>query len=125
MFQYLVPTCMAAILSSALTGPSAQGPGPERIPNTHGGLARRPDWGVRVVFESGEARVRRIDPGSAAARAGLLAGDVVRRVNQHQVASGEALRDALRSLRAGDSAVLAIERDHHAREVSFVLPAMP
>ena len=49
--------------------------------------------------------------GSAAAKAGLTAGDLILEVDGRTISSNDDLTDAIASYNAGDSAVLTIRRD--------------
>lgn len=57
------------------------------------------------------AVIAQIAPNSAAARAGLRAGDVVLRVNEHVVRDASSLRNAVGLLEIGESARLEVLRD--------------
>jgi Do/DeqQ family serine protease len=58
------------------------------------------------------AVVARVEPGSAAERAGLREGDVVVRVNERAVRNATELRNAIGLLRVGSKVVLDVVRDN-------------
>ena len=64
------------------------------------------------------AVITRVDPGSAAAHAGLQAGDVVLRVDGQPVRSAGDLRNRLGLLRAGSEVTLDILRDGRERSIT-------
>ena len=49
--------------------------------------------------------------GSCAQKAGLQAGDIITAIDDTAVSSGDALRSALRSYSAGESATLTVSRN--------------
>jgi S1-C subfamily serine protease len=52
-----------------------------------------------------------VEPGSAAARAGLRPGDLVRGVNDREVSTPAQVRDALTTSTSGRPALVLVERD--------------
>jgi S1-C subfamily serine protease len=79
------------------------------------------DWGFEVQVMNDEIAARlglsaktrgvvvsAVDPDSAAARAGLRAGDVIVEANRVEIGSPKQLKDALAS--SADSAVLLVQR---------------
>lgn len=88
-----------------------------------GTLERRAELGFRVAAEDGGLRVARLDPGSAAARAGLRQGDVVIAVDGRRfdrAHEGEAL---LQRLRGGRRVAIRVARS--GRDMTFVPPPRP
>ncbi|MFN7928328.1 MAG: DegQ family serine endoprotease [Blastocatellia bacterium] len=65
---------------------------------------------LKLKVNSG-AVIQSVQPGSAAAEAGLQEGDVIHRVNRTTVTSVESLTSALRSLKGEKEVVLQIERN--------------
>ena len=90
-----------------------------------GDLPRQADLGFRVRTTAEGLVTRRVDPQSAAHRAGLRDGDRLTRVNGASFAKpyrGEAL---LEKLDGGKPLRLAIVRDGASQEVTFTPPAKP
>ena len=71
----------------------------------------------------GEVEVDRVNPGSAAERGGLKAGDRIEQINGKPVAgsSGNDFKNALGSLKHGQSVVLVVGRD--GKHVTLTLTA--
>jgi serine protease Do/serine protease DegQ len=67
--------------------------------------------------DTGGAVVAQVVPGSAAAKAGLVAGDIVVAVNGRPVRNGGALRNAIGLLRIGEQVTLDIIRNGRPRTV--------
>ncbi len=65
--------------------------------------------------------VSSVTPRSAAARAGLQAGDVITAVGGENVASGDELRRALASRKAGDEVTLSIVRDRRPQTLKVTI----
>lgn len=62
-----------------------------------------------------------VTPGSAAAKAGLVVGDVILRVDDHVIDETRTLDEALLSYEAGESVRLLIDRDGEEQELVVVL----
>ncbi len=69
--------------------------------------------------------VKEVVPNSPAARAGLRVGDVIERVNGHEVEDAQALRFRIATLPVGSTARLASYRAGVNRELEAVLTAPP
>ncbi|MEZ5979253.1 MAG: PDZ domain-containing protein [Planctomycetota bacterium] len=67
--------------------------------------------GVGFATGSDGARIQFVQPGTAAERAGLAAGDVLVRVGGTDVATADAARDAISTRRAGDRVTIEWTRD--------------
>jgi pimeloyl-ACP methyl ester carboxylesterase len=90
-------------------------------------LPRRGLLGARLVPpQEGQtgAKVTRVEEGSAAARAGLAAGDVVHAIEGETIGDADDHARALRRVRAGDLTLL-VERDGKQREVKVQVPPWP
>jgi pimeloyl-ACP methyl ester carboxylesterase len=99
-------------------------------PDAAGVLRRRADWRARVApagADSG-AVVRRVDPGSPAARAGLRQGDRILSLNGTDVRGADGFERAYHALRGGDVVRARVVRDHDDRadtvEVRFALDSV-
>ncbi|MEO1857756.1 MAG: PDZ domain-containing protein [Rubritalea sp.] len=84
--------------------------------------------GVRMDFnpiKGGGVRLESVEKGSAAARAGLVAGDVVTQVNGKKVDGLHEMGNFLQSLKPGDQIVLHFRRDKREFSVDVILGARP
>lgn len=79
--------------------------------------------GVRMDPEGGG--IAEVVAGSGAASAGLLAGDRILRIGDHEVGSRDDLLAALRDTRADDVLTLVIERDGVQRTLEVTLGSRP
>jgi putative serine protease PepD len=66
-----------------------------------------------------------VQPGTAAARAGLQAGDVIVRVGGLRVYSFDELHESIVARQPGDSVDVVYLRDGETRQVSAVLGGRP
>jgi serine protease Do len=83
---------------------------------------------LRKHFGAGEDRgvmVARVEPMSAAARAGLMPGDVVTEVGSRPVADASDVISALSSVPKDGKVTLAVVRDGKKLELSATLTAAP
>jgi putative serine protease PepD len=83
--------------------------------------------GVRVATVTGGGVVlAQVDPGGPAARAGLVAGDVVTQVNGQDTPTAGALTSILATLKPGDAAKLTVIRaDGNQQTVTITLGELP
>ncbi|PQJ29756.1 S1C family serine protease [Rubritalea profundi] len=84
--------------------------------------------GVRMDFnpiKGGGVRLESVEKGSAAARAGLVSGDVVTQVNEKKVDGLHEMGNFLQSLKPGDQMVLHFRRNAREFSVDVVLGARP
>ena len=83
--------------------------------------------GVTVADATGQngiidgAKIRSIVPGGAAQAAGLKAGDVVTRVDDHEISGLESLVATIRGYRPGDTVQLTVQRDGKTLTLSATL----
>ncbi|KAA1427322.1 S1C family serine protease [Nocardioides antri] len=84
-------------------------------PATHARL------GIEVGTEDGGAVIRTIEDGSAAADAGLRAGDVITRIDDHVVEDSTALVATVRSYRPGDEVTITYLRDGEQQTTTMEL----
>lgn len=88
---------------------------PREIPHQAGIL------GVQLDSENTGARIVRVLPGSAAAKAGLLVNDVIVEIEGKDTPSREALIKRVQEFSPGDTVKLLIERDNKEMSLSAVL----
>ncbi|MDF1564302.1 MAG: Do family serine endopeptidase [Deltaproteobacteria bacterium] len=86
---------------------------------THPAPAPVGSLGLRVAPDRGGVRILQVVPGSAADRAGLLAGDVVLQVNRTPVGSVDAWEKAITPARKGETVMLRIKRRDRALFVTL------
>lgn len=84
-------------------------------------LPRHGVLGAAVVQSPGGVRVSAVVPGSAAAQAGLHAGDTIRAVNGAPIASVARFLRVLHDLHAGQPALVEVERDGRRLQLSATL----
>ena len=78
----------------------------------------RPVLGIRFgAFRQGSAEIQTTDPGSPAAQAGLLPGDLVRQIGRFRVTDADDLERALAGLRVGEPVQLSVKRPGVRRDV--------
>lgn len=77
--------------------------------------------GISISDEENGARITKVFDDSGAAKAGLKVGDIVTRVADQQVKTGQALSSRIGSLRPGDSLKLYILRDEKELEILATL----
>jgi putative serine protease PepD len=87
------------------------------------GKATTPILGVKLEmgFTKGGARVQSVTPGSAAAQAGLQAGDVITALDGRQIHDGTELVVAVRSHAPGDKVVVSYTRNGKALTTTLIL----
>jgi S1-C subfamily serine protease len=85
------------------------------------------DEGLREAFDFRKpgVLVGEVSPGSPAARAGILRGDILVSVDGNQVASPEELTDAVREHGPGDSVAIGRVRDGKEQRVNVLLEGTP
>ena len=76
-----------------------------------------------VVTNASDATIRGVLPGSPAAEAGLLAGDVIIELGGRRVHVGADLQVGLLRYRAGDAVTVRVLRLNHPLHVQLVLGA--
>ena len=84
--------------------------------------------GVRMDFnpvKGGGVRLESVERASAAARAGLVAGDVVTQVNDKKVDGLHEMGNFLQALKPGDQMLLHFRRDDREFSVDVILGARP
>jgi len=94
-----------------------------------GGQVRRADTGMRLGdlasaerIDQAGARVIAITPGGAAARAGLIEGDVVTAIGSRRVKGRNDARAAIALARPGQRLVIAVTRGGGGITVELTLP---
>ncbi len=66
------------------------------------------------------AYVESVDPGSCAEKAGLTVGDIITKLDDQRISSGEELISAKKAYRAGDSATLTVARSGQELQLTIV-----
>jgi S1-C subfamily serine protease len=77
--------------------------------------------GVQLDSETGDARIVRIFPGSAAAKAGMLINDVILQIEGVATPSREALIKRVQEFSPGDTVKLLVDRSGKELELTAVL----
>jgi serine protease Do len=77
--------------------------------------------GISISEDKTGPRITKVFTNSGAAKAGLKVGDIVTRVSEHAVTTGDSLTSRIGNLRPGDSLKLYILRDEQEVEVLATL----
>jgi membrane-associated protease RseP (regulator of RpoE activity) len=88
---------------------------------SHGPGAKRAFLGVTPAEEQGDSKgatIGTVEEGSAGATMGLKPGDIVRKVNDTEVADFAALAAVISTMSPGDAVTLTVERDGKAMSLS-------
>ena len=72
-------------------------------------------------FSSNGAEVREVGNGSAAAKAGIKVGDIITKVDDHQIVGSDSLVATVRSYRPGDKVTVTYTRDGKQHTVQITL----
>jgi putative serine protease PepD len=72
-------------------------------------------------FTSNGAEVREVSSGSAAEKAGIKAGDIIMKVDDHQIVGSDSLVATVRSYRPGDKVTVDYTRDGKDHSVTLTL----
>ena len=91
-----------------------------RVPTAESGFL-----GIQLDVGADGAVIEKVTEGGAADKAGIKAGDVVRRVDANDIDDGDSLIYTLLGYKAGQSVKLTIERDGKRLEVTAVLGKRP
>jgi len=67
------------------------------------------------------AQIRQVNAGSTAAQAGLRTGDVITKVDDHQISDADSLVATIRSYRPGDKVTVTYQRDGKTQTVQLTL----
>jgi S1-C subfamily serine protease len=128
----LVAGLVAAPMSAAASPPPERQPD-EPTSETYESPAGKPRLGIAVMGLTPELRIHfgapdhsgvlvaHVEPGSAAAKAGMLVGDVIVDVRGHSVDDAGDIRAALASVAKGQTASIKLVRDGTARTVEVTL----
>jgi serine protease Do len=82
---------------------------------------RRGIIGVRVDLKAPDCKIRIVNPGSPAAEAGILPGDIVATFENVQIIDGRHLIDVIKRYRSGDVCTLTIFRNSKKLEFELQL----
>ncbi len=101
-----------------------------RVPNLRDmpGPTARPNSGyLGIILENGDGapKIGRVEPGSAAARAGLKVGDVIVAVRGNPVATAESLVARIMRFKAGETVQLKVKRGKEEKEITATLGKRP
>ena len=81
--------------------------------------------GVQIVQGTDGPTVASVIAGSPAEKAGLQRGDVIKAIDGTSVSNVQAVRDALKDKKAGDTVAVSITRNGNAQDVTVTLEAPP
>ncbi|MBI3818689.1 MAG: PDZ domain-containing protein [Planctomycetes bacterium] len=83
----------------------------------HGG----PLLGVSVSSDGDETKISSIVPGSAAEKAGLQAGDILRSIDKNEIGSAEDVTKIIQSHKPGDALPIVVRRDGKKVKINATL----
>jgi serine protease Do len=117
--------------ATAVVGQWAITPGLESAPEAIGIvsvasrkiLPKQAMIGVQLDFQAEDARIAEILPGMGAEKAGLKSGDVILEVNDSAVGNADALVNALRHFREGQTIKMCVRRDSDPFEIEVTMMA--
>ncbi len=115
-FAIPIETAMSAVQQLQATGKVSRGVLGVRIQEVTGQLAN-----AMGLSRTGGALVAEVEPGSAAAKAGVKAGDLITAFNGAEIVSSSDLPPLVGSLPPGSRAKLRLQRDGKVLEVPVVL----
>jgi membrane-associated protease RseP (regulator of RpoE activity) len=81
--------------------------------------------GVQIVQSSDGPTVASVIADSPAEKAGLARGDIIKAIDGTSVSDVQAVRDALKDKKAGDTITVSITRDGKAQDVTVTLETQP
>ncbi|MGD0766227.1 MAG: PDZ domain-containing protein [Dehalococcoidia bacterium] len=87
--------------------------------------AETPWLGAQIALTADGLTVSAVIAGSPAEKAGLQRGDVIKAVDGTQVSDMQALLNALKNKKPGDSVTLSITRGGNAQDITATLEARP
>jgi putative serine protease PepD len=89
------------------------------------GKATHAYLGVQIDASASTAKIAKVQSGTAAANAGLKAGDVITSVDGHQIASGDDLSAAINSSKPGDKIQVTYQRGGSEHTTTVTLGTRP
>ena len=89
------------------------------------GKATHAYLGVSIDASSSSATIAKVQSGTAAANAGLKAGDVITGINGHAIASGDDLSAAINSYKPGDKLQVTYQRGGSEHTTTVTLGTRP
>ena len=89
------------------------------------GKATHAYLGVQIDASTSSAKIAKVQSGTAAANAGLKAGDVITSVNGHKIASGDDLSAAINSYKPGDKLQVTYQRGGSEHTTTVTLGTRP
>jgi len=81
--------------------------------------------GVQIVQSADGVTIGSVIADSPADKAGLKRGDVIKAIDGTSVSDVQAVRDAIKDKKAGDTVTVSITRDGNAQDVTVTLDAQP
>jgi photosystem II stability/assembly factor-like uncharacterized protein len=97
----------------------------ERRPEDQGGTAAGGYAGLAGEDSDGGVRVRRVEPDSPAAKAGLQLDDLIKSVDKKDVRKFSQLAEIVKGHKPDDKLTLAVQRGKDAKEVGLTLGGPP
>ena len=85
------------------------------------GAGQQPGSGQQALGLSEGAEIRQVTSGSTAAQSGLRTGDVITKVDDHQISDADSLVATIRSYRPGDKVTVTYERGGQEHTVQLTL----
>lgn len=92
----------------------------QRVPTAESGFL-----GIQLDVGADAAVIEKVTEGAAADKAGIKAGDIIRRVDADEIDDGEMLIHTLLGYKAGQSVRLLVEREGKKVEITAVLGKRP
>jgi putative serine protease PepD len=89
------------------------------------GKATHAYLGVSIDATASSAKIAKVQSGTAAAKAGLKAGDVVTALDDHQIATGDDLSAAINSYKPGDQVKVTYQRGGSEHTTTVTLGTRP
>ncbi len=89
------------------------------------GKATHAYLGVSIDASASTAKIAKVQPGTAAEKAGLKAGDVVTALDDHQIATGDDLSAAINSYKPGDQIKVRYQRGGSEHTTTVTLGTRP
>jgi serine protease Do len=112
------PVAVGVVSNNPRTPPPPYGP--PRVPTEKSGFL-----GVQLDPDAAGAAIFSVTPDSAAAKAGILAKDIIVRIDAHDIVNQETLINTLLGYKAGEVVTILLERDGKRMELKATLGPRP